>query len=153
MGTKKGTTVTAQRISLVPAVKGSCTGGFGRRGGGSGGGGPPTGRPPGGGSGNGNGNAPGFSRPANFGFAFGSIAAVKGSTLTVKGSSGSTKVVVSATTQIGKTVTLKASAVKTSLCAFVRGTSADKGVTVTAQDVSLTKPVGGSCTFGRRRGP
>ena len=146
MGTKKGTTVTAQRISLTDPVKGVCGGGFGGFRGGNGGG---NGAPPQGG-----GNGRGFSPPANFGFAFGEITLVKGSTLTVKGRSGSTNVTVDAKTQIGKTLMLKASAVKVQLCAFVRGTSSDKGVTVAAQDVSLTKPVNGSCTFGfGRRGP
>ena len=35
-------------------------------------------------------------------------------------------------------------------CAFVRGTSSDKGVTVTAQNVSLTKPTSAGCQFGFR---
>jgi Domain of unknown function (DUF5666) len=148
MGTKKGATVTAQRISLTDPVKGACGGGFGRFRGRGGTGNPPTGRPPSGS------NNQGFSRPANFGFASGKITLVKGSTLTVKGQSGSTKVAVNAETQIGKTLTLKVSGIKAELCAFVRGTSSDKGVTVAAQDVALSKPVKRSCTFNfGRRGP
>ena len=143
-GTKKGAVVAATRISLTQPSGGSCTGpagGRGARGTRPGGGAPPSG-----------GSGRGFSPPANAGFAFGTIAAVKGSTLTVKDRTGSTKVTVTAKTRIGKTVRVKASAIRAKLCAFVRGTSGDKGVTVTAQDVSLSKPVSGSCSF-RRRGP
>ena len=44
-------------------------------------------------------------------------------------------------------------AIKLKSCAFVNGTSTDKGVTVTAQSVRLSQPRNGSCTFGGRRGP
>jgi hypothetical protein len=146
MGTKKGTSVTAFRVSITPAVKGSCSSGTGRRPGGPGGGGGL------GGGGLGGGGAGGAGRPtppANFGAASGMISAVKGSTVTVKGQTGTVKLVVKSTTQIGKTVTLTASKIKKSMCAFVFGTSADKGVTVQAQSVNLSKPRNGSCTFGR----
>ena len=152
MGTKTKSTVAAQRVSLRPAVKGSCSTGF-RRGGGSGG--PPGGgtRPPGSGGGSGGGGGgSGFSPPANFGFAFGQITGVKGSTLTVKGFNGTTTVTVSGKTAITKTVEVGPSAIAVKMCAFVNGTSTNKGVTVTASNVSLSKPVSGSCTFGFRRG-
>lgn len=152
MGTKKGAVVTATRLTIVPAVGGTCTTGFGGRGGnrvrppGAG-----TGNPPSGGQGAGGGQ--GFQRPANFGFAFGAVTAVKGSTMTVKGQQGSTKVTVSSKTQITTTVHVAVSAIKLKSCAFVNGTSTDKGATVTAQDVRLTQPRNGSCTFGGRGGP
>ncbi len=154
MGTKKGAVVTAARLTIVPAVGGKCTTGFGGRGGNRvrppGSGTRAAGRPAGGGQG---GGGQGFQRPANFGFAFGAVTAVKGSTVTVKGQQGSTKVTVSAKTQITTTVHVAVSAIKLESCAFVNGTSTDKGVTVTAQDVRLTQPRNGSCTFGGRRGP
>ena len=150
MGTKTKSTVAAQRVSLRPAVKGSCSTGF-RRGGGSGTRPPGSGtRPPG--SGGGSGGGSGFSPPANFGFAFGQITGVKGSTLTVKGFNGTTTVTVSGKTAITKTVEVGPSAIAVKMCAFVNGTSTNKGVTVTASNVSLSKPVSGSCTFGFRRG-
>jgi len=156
MGTKAKTTVAAQRISLRPAVKGSCTGGFGRGGRpGSGGTRPPgsgSGSGSGSGGGSGRGGGSGFTPPANFGFASGQITAVKGSTLTVKGFNGTTTVTVSGKTAITKTVDVGASAIAEKMCAFVFGTSSDKGKTVTAQTVSLTEPVSGSCTSGFRRG-
>lgn len=138
-GTKKGSTVTATTIALTSSSDGQCTSRFGGtrpRGSGSGG------RPPGGG---------GFSPPANLGFAFGQITAVSDSTLTVKGFNGTTKVTVASKTAISKTLTVGMSAVKVKLCAFVFGTSSDKGVTVQAQNVSLSTPVGGKCTSGFRR--
>jgi len=150
MGTKAKTTVAAQRISLRPAVKGSCTGGFGR-GGRPGGGTRPPGSGSGGGSGSGSGRGSGFTPPANFGFASGQITAVKGSTLTVKGFNGTTTVTVSGKTAITKTVDVGASAIAEKMCAFVFGTSSDKGKTVAAQSVSLSKPVSGTCNAGFRR--
>ncbi|HKI92870.1 MAG TPA: hypothetical protein VJ986_11265 [Gaiellaceae bacterium] len=151
-GPKKGSVVTAQRVSIVPAVGGKCTAGLGRRAGSGNRVRPPrTGsqRPPGSGSG-----GQGFKRPANFGVAFGSVSAIKGSTVTVKGQQGSTKVTVSAKTKITKTVHVGVKAIKRTSCAFVDGTSTDKGVTVIAQSVRLSQPRNGSCTFGGgRRGP
>jgi hypothetical protein len=146
MGTKKGSTVIASRISLTPAVKGKCTTGFQRPGGGT--------RPPGGGTpppGSGTRPPSGFTPPANFGFATGLISLMKGSKITIKSTTSSTTVVVGSKTQISTTKTLKASEISEKLCAFVFGTSNDKGKTVAAQDVQLSKPRNGSCTFGARR--
>jgi len=138
--------VAAQRISLTTAVKGQCNAGFGRRGG------RPPGAPTGGNgppAGGGNG---GFGNNANFGVAFGKITADKGSTLTVSGTINkkavTTTVTVSSKTQVSKTVQIGTSGIAVKDCAFVRGTSSDKGVTVTAQNVNITKPRAGSCTFG-----
>ncbi len=149
-GTKKGSVVTASRIALSPVVKGKCNGGFG-------GGGRPRGSyRPGAGAGGGPGGGsrpPGFTRPANFGFAFGAISAVKGSTLTVHSNqTGTTTVKVSSKTTITRTATVGSNAIAVKLCAFVRGTSSDKGVTVAAQNVSLSKPGATGCTnrFGVR---
>lgn len=145
--------VAAQRVTLTEPVKGACDTGFGRRGqrpGGSGA--PPSGgqRPPGGGGGGG-----GFSRPGNFGFAFGTITAVKGSTLEVKGTRGTTTttttVTLSAKTLVEKTLRVEASAIKLELCAFVRGTSSDKGSTVKARSIALSRPTANGCTGGFRQ--
>lgn len=135
-GTKSGSSLTAFRISLVPAVKGSCGSGFGfgRR--------PGTRRPPAG--------APRthrFTPSASFGFAGGTITAVKGSAVTVKG----TKVVVGAKTQIFETKTLPASAIRAGLCAFVFGTSSNGGKTVSAQSVALSPARSSGCGFFGRR--
>jgi hypothetical protein len=139
--------VTAARLSITEPVKGSCTTGFGagRRGnrppgaGGGGGGAPPAG------SGGG-----GFGNSANFGFAFGQVTSVKGDSVKVKGTTGTTSVTLAKTTQISQTETVKSSAIAVKSCAFVNGSSTDKGVTVKATDVRLTKPNKGSCTFGFR---
>jgi Domain of unknown function (DUF5666) len=134
--------VTASRVTVSAAVKGSCTSGFTRRGGT--GGGPPQGgggqRPPG-----------GFTGSANFGFAFGQVTKTKGSTLTVKGFRGTTTVTVPAKTQVLETKRVGPSAIEVKMCAFVRGTSTDKGVKVKAQNVSLSKPTKTGCTSGFRR--
>ena len=153
---KKGV-VTAQRVTLSAAVKGSCAGGFFGRGGG--GGRPPTGttptRPPGSG---GNGQRPpgggGFGSNANFGFASGTVTAVKGSTVSVKGTTGTTTFVLAKTTQIDQTLEVGVSAVKVKLCVFVNGTSADKGATVKATSIALTQPTANGCFggFGGGRG-
>jgi hypothetical protein len=149
--------VAATRVSISAPVNGKCGGGFQRRagGGGNGGGAPPQGggRPSGGGSG---GNGGGFQRPANFGFAFGSVAKLSGSTLTVKGvafgskKATTTAVTVSSKTTLSELKTVKAQDVALKMCAFVRGTSTDKGKTVKASDVSLTPETNGSCTNGFR---
>jgi Domain of unknown function (DUF5666) len=146
-GTTKNKVVQATRIS-ISGTKG-CTSPFGGR--------RPNGQGPGGNGGtpparNGNGN-PGFKRPANFGFAFGTITKASGSTLTVKGFQGSTTVDVSGKTAITETAKVGTSALATNLCAFVFGTSSDKGVTVQATSVALSKPVNGSCQARRRPGP
>ncbi len=145
--------VAATRITISQPVKGSCTGGFGRGGRTGGtrppGTTPPTGqRPPGGG---------GFGGNANFGFAFGSLTKVSGSTLTVKGTSfGSsaprtTTVSVSSKTSLTHTITVAASKITVKTCAFVRGTSTDKGLTVKATNVAITLETKGTCTSGFRR--
>jgi hypothetical protein len=149
VGTKQGATVVARSITVSRPVKGKCVSGFAR--GPRPGGGPPNGAPPrnGGGYRPPNGSRSGFN-PANFGFAVGGVSAVKGSTLTVHGQNGTTKVTVSKTTMIRKTIQVTSNAVAARLCAFVRGTSSDKGVTVQATDVSLSKPGPNGCTFGFR---
>lgn len=136
MGTKSRSSLAAFRISLAPAVKGSCSFGlgFGRR--------PGTRRPPTG--------APRtnrFAPFANFGFAGGTITAVKGSTVTLEGS----KVVVGAKTQISETKTLRASAIRTGLCAFVFGTSSNGGKTVSAQRIAISPARSSGCGFSGRR--
>ena len=143
--------VAATRIMISRPVKGRCGGGFGQgdRANGSrprANGSPPQGsttprRPPGG--------TGGF---ANFGFANGAISAIKGSAITVHNQRGSTSVTVSAKTQVLKTISVGASAIKVKLCAFVRGTSTDKGVTVAAQNISLSNPGPNGCN-SRFRGP
>ena len=145
--------VAATRISISTAVKGTCGGGFAFPRGGSGrfrpqgSAGGSTGRPPN-----------GFRRPGNFGFAFGKVTKVSGSTLTVKGIAfGTSKVATTTTvsftskTTLSELKTIKATAVQTKMCAFVRGTSTNKGETVKATDVSLTPQTKGSCTTGFRR--
>jgi hypothetical protein len=142
--------VAAQRISLSTPVKGQCTAGFGGRGQRRGG----TGGAPGGGTGGQTGGSGGFGNFANIGFAFGTISSAKGDTLSVKGTlSGkavTTIVTVSSKTQISKTVKVDTSAIAVKDCVFVLGTSADKGVTVTAQNISLSKPTSTGCRFGFR---
>jgi hypothetical protein len=138
--------VTATRVTITQPVKGQCVGGFGARGGNGprpGGTQPPrngTGRPPG-----------GFGGLANFGFASGKVTAVKGDTVTVKGQAGKTSVTLTKKSQFTKTERVGSSAIAVKLCAFVRGTSADKGVTVKAADVSLTKPSSRGCAAGFRQ--
>jgi hypothetical protein len=146
--------VAAQRISISAPVKGQCTSGFAGR---AGGGPPRTGtvprtgttprtQPPGGSGGN-----------TNFGFAFGSIKKIDGSTLTVKGRSfrstktTTTTVTVSSKTTLQETKSVTASAVTTGACAFVNGTSTDKGKTVKATTIALTPKVNGACNAGFRR--
>lgn len=133
--------VAATRISITSASKGSCTRPF-VRGTGNGQRGPGSGQPPSG----------GVVRPksGSFGFAFGQVAKIAGATLTVKGPTGSTTVTVSSKTALTHVVTIKASALATKTCAFVRGTSTDKGVTVKATNVAITPERNGSCTNGFR---
>jgi hypothetical protein len=141
--------IAATRITISQAVKGQCASGFafrrGTRPGGTGA--PPNGRrPPG-----------GFGGNASFGFAFGSVTKVSGSTLTVRGRSfGSTSatttttVTVSSKTTLLETKTVKPSAIAVKECAFVQGTSADKGITVKATSISLTPEANGACNAGFR---
>jgi hypothetical protein len=144
--------VTATRITISQPVKGSCTNGF-ARGGRTGGTRPPRTTPPTGGQ-----RPPGgFGGAGNFGFAFGSVTKASGSTLTVKGTSfGSsaprtTTVTVSSKTTLTRTITVAASTIEVKTCAFVRGTSADKGITVKATNVAITPETKGTCTSGFRR--
>jgi hypothetical protein len=146
LGQKSATgTIAATRITLTQPVKGQCTGGFGRR---PGGGRPPNAPPRGSGAGRPSGRFGGGF--ANFGFAFGEVSAAKGDTVTVKGSQGSTTVALSKKTQVGEVKRLGSAAIDPKLCAFVQGTSGNRGVTVAATAVGLSKPVSGSCT-GRFR--
>ena len=141
--------VTATRITISQPVKGSCTNGFRPVGGTR----PNRTGPP---SGNRTPPVGGFSRSGNFGFAFGSVTKLSGSTLTVKGMAfGSSKattttVDLSPKTALEETKTVKASAIKTKMCAFVNGTSTDKGVTVKATRIALSPETNGVCTSGFR---
>jgi hypothetical protein len=142
--------VAATRITISAAVKGSCTSGFSGRGGSRPNGGAPR-------SGNGTPPAGGFGQRGNLGFAFGSVTKVSGSSITVKGTkvgssaTQTTTVTVSSKTSLLHTATVKASAVKVKMCAFVNGTSADKGLTVKATNVALTPETKGTCTSTFRR--
>lgn len=138
--------ITASSIMVSKPGKTGCTAGFGPGGGRPGGGSPPAGqpqrsRPPAGRSG-----VPG--RPANFGFAFGTITKINGSTVTLRAQSGTTTVILSTKTSIRETVKVHSSAIKVNACAFVRGTSTDKGVTVKAQSVNLSPPGPNGCNAG-----
>ena len=149
--------VAATRITISAPVKGQCGGGFAFRGGTRPGGGTRT--PPAGGTGTTPRPPGGFGGNANFGFAFGSVTKVSGLTLTVRGRSfGSTSatttttVTVSSKTTLLETKTVKPSAIAVKQCAFVQGTSADKGITVKATRVSLTPEANGACNAGFRGG-
>lgn len=138
--------VTATRVTITQPVKGACTIGFGGRPGGQGGGRPPGGGAPpqgtpGGGFGGGN---------ANFGFASGKVTATKGTKVTVKSTRGVETFTFSKTAQVSETKDVASSSIAVKQCAFVQGTSTDKGVTVKATSISLTEQRNGSCTFGRR---
>ncbi len=148
-----GSAIDAQRLTIAPPVDGKCTtGSFGR--GGS--------RPGGGTRGPYSGGASGGSRPsfsgfggfANFGFAFGSVTAVDGNTIEVKGTPfGSTKptttnVELSSSTQLMAVKTVDASAIKVGACASARGTSTNQGLTVKATSVGISQPVSNGCGFG-----
>jgi hypothetical protein len=126
---------------------GTCGNLFGPRPGGGlpQGGTPRSGNPPSQGARPGGGQG-GFTLPANAGFAAGTITAVEGGNLTVKGRDGnSTTVTVSGKTAFEKTVSIEPSAIMTKDCAFVFGASADKGVTVAATNIAISKPVNGAC--------
>jgi Domain of unknown function (DUF5666) len=138
--------VAATRITISTPVKGSCTTQLSIRGGTR-----PAGAPPPVGTR----VAPkgGFTPNANFGFALGSVTKVHGSTLTVKGPRATTTVTVSAKTSLMHTVTVQPSAITTSMCAFVAGTSTNKGVTVKATSISLSEKQNGACAVTRFGGP
>jgi hypothetical protein len=94
--------------------------------------------------------AGGFSFNRKGGFAVGPVTKLTGSTLTVKSPFGSTTVTVSARTELTHMATVKPSGITTKQCAFVQGTSADKGVTVKATSVALTQKTKGTCNAGFR---
>jgi hypothetical protein len=144
-GTKNGKgVVAAARVTISAAVNGKCPlGGRVSIRGGTGPGVIPKNapKPPSG----------GFRVNGNGGFASGSVTKLSGSTLTVKGPLGSATVTISGKTTLERMATVKPSAVTTSLCAFVQGTSTDKGVTVKATSIALSPKTKGSCTTGFRR--
>ena len=136
--------IAADRVSIIAPTKGSCARPFvrgtqppARQGGATA---PPTGgfRVGGGRSG---------------GFAFGEVTKLAGSTLIVKGPFGTTTVTISSKTALTHLVTIKVSSITRKTCAFIRGTSTDKGKTVKAVDVSITPERNGSCTAFRAAGP
>ena len=134
--------VAAQRIAVSKPVKSACgTAGITPPGGGAGSAGTPP-QPPNGGQ-----------VSANAGVAAGKVATSKGSTVTVKGRDGKkTTVIISSKTAIQTSTRVKASQIAVQECAFVRGTSADRNVSIVATNVSLSKPVNGSCRPGRPQG-
>ncbi len=153
-GTKKGAVVQATRVTLTPKTAIGCGGGF------FGGRGirrtpgatpgqplnPPADVAPPAGAGQGP-PAGGRAFFANAGFVAGTIATAKSKTLKVKGRDGTTTTVaLTAKTEISKTVTVKPTAIALKDCVFVRGTSTDKGISVTASDVRVSKPLNGNCT-------
>jgi hypothetical protein len=151
MGTKASSgTVEAMRLTISAAVKGSCTSGFfghGSRPAGAPSGTPPTGTPPAGAP---SGGFSGFGN-GNFAFAAGKVTKVAGSTLTLKGSSGTSKASVSASTQLTRIATVTDSKIDKGQCARVSGTSANAGATVNATSVALSQPSSSGCSGGFRR--
>jgi hypothetical protein len=139
--------IAAMRIMLSAPVKGTCASGFGRGpvrvGPGPGNGPPPGGRFYGG--------SRNFGGPGGLDFANGGITAVNGSTLSIHGQRGTSSVTVSDRTEIVRRAQVGISAVKVGMCAFVRGTSPDKGVTVSAQSVDLFTAGQNGCTARIRR--
>jgi hypothetical protein len=149
--------VAAQRVMVSTPVQGKCGGLFGRGGTRQ----RPPGAPPAGG------NRPSLGAPppggfggagGSFGFAFGGVKSVKGDTIVVhssrNGKATDTTVTLSSKTAYSENATVGASAITTSSCAFVRGTSSDKGVTVKAANIGLSAQQKGSCQSGfRGRGP
>jgi hypothetical protein len=132
--------VAASRITLAQPVSGQCGARFGRPRAAQG---QPSTTP----------RPPGSSRnlPANLGIGFGTISAVKGSTLTLHGRLGNSTVTISSKTELMRTSRVDSSAIKPKLCAFVFGTSSDKGITVTANSVNLFAPTANGCATGFRR--
>jgi hypothetical protein len=149
-----GNAIDAERLTITSPVNGKCTttGFFGH------GGGRPSGSTGGAYGGSASGGSrpsfPGFGGSANFGFAFGSVTAVNGNTLEVKGTlfgstkPTTTKVELSSSTQLMAVKTVDASAIKVGACANVRGTSTNEGLTVKATSVSLSQPTSNGCGFG-----
>jgi hypothetical protein len=143
VGTKdKHGRIAAQSVSLISSKGCPVGGGPGafreRRAGGANAPRPPQ---------NGNGNRR-FQRPANFAAAFGTVASVKGTLLTVKGRGGSTKVVLSDSTRIEKRRSASPSAIGVGKCASVRGTASANGSIVTARNVDLSPAGKNGCTLG-----
>ncbi len=173
-GTKgKDGTVDATLISVSQPVKGSCLerGGFGGGGGGfafrgGSGGSSPTRT---------SGTVPArFKAPTNVAGAFGKVTSVSGSTIKIQGTSfaafggrpsgtsrpstppktGPLTVDISSKTKYSKTARINSGALKVGECATAIGSTNDIGV-VTATRLTITQPVGGSCStgFGFRGGP
>lgn len=132
--------VAATRITISDPVKGTCAPAGGFRVGTTGA--PPIGAPKPGG---------GFQRRVGpGGFAAGMVTKVNGSTLTVAGLGRTTTVTLSSKTVFERIATVKATELRTKTCAFVRGTSTDKGETVKATDIAISLEVNGKCTNGFR---
>lgn len=140
----KNGAVDAAIVTVSVAGKNGCDAGFAGRGGRRPNGPRPNGQRPR--------RAPGQQggRPASFAFAAGSIVSVKGSKLQVKGQRGTTTVVVSSSTRILKTTRVGGGAVTAGACVFVRGTSTDNGLTVAAQDVTVSPAGPNGCLAGFR---
>ena len=141
---RKDGSIDAERIMVMRAVGGECV----RAGPAATGGRPPTvngesmPRPdPDGGP----------IRPAgDFGFVFGAVRSVKGSTITVRSElgTGTIELHLSKKTQITKTLVDDATSVKKNLCVVTLGTSSDSGKTIKASNVNLTEPEDGQCASG-----
>ena len=85
--------------------------------------------------------------------AFGTVAAVSGSTLEVQNpETGQVSVLVTASTVISRTVTVPASSVRVGSCVTVTGTPSSTG-TVSARTVSIRPATAGSCAVARRGFP
>jgi hypothetical protein len=133
--------VAATRITISEAVEGKCTPAGGFRVG-------PTGAPPPEGAPKPGG---GFQpRIGPGGFAVGTVTKVAGSTVTVKGVREATTVTVSSKTALERIATVQATELRTKTCAFVRGTSSDKGKTVRATDIAISPELNGTCSNGFR---
>ena len=154
-----GGAIDAERLTITSPVDGKCatTGFFGHGGGrpGNGAGGPYAG-----GANGGRGSSfAGFGGGGNFGFAFGSLTAVNGNTLEVKGTPvGSTKptttkVELSSSTQLTAVKTVDASAITVGACASIRGTSTNEGLTVKATSVSISQPTSNGCGLASPAAP
>ena len=166
-GTKgTGGKVDATLVTIEPAVKGNCLerggvgGGFGGFRGGPGGAFPTRT----------SGTVPArFRVPTNTAGAFGKVTSVSGSTIIVQGigfaafggrpagtptsrptttpKTSPETVIVSSKTKYSKTERVTAGALKVGECATAIGTTNDIGV-VTATRLTVTQPVGGSCSTG-----
>ncbi len=153
-----GGPVTATTVSISQPTSGSCTagfGGFGRRGGTASGttGGAASGAPSSGG-GTGSGRSGFRSRfGGNFAIASGSVTSVTGSTVDVSETNprtnASTSVVVTLTGSTTFTERMSASSTDLAVgkCATAVGTASSTGA-ITANSISLSSPVSGSCSSG-----